>query len=68
MDDFVSSLKAKGYTPKVRSDSNSDGQTYHVYLGNFKNKDDAANYGNSLKEKNDSISDFLIREIPTDNP
>jgi membrane peptidoglycan carboxypeptidase len=69
MDDFVSSLKAKGITPNVRSDPNGDGRTYHVYIGEFKNKDDATSYGNSLKEKNDKIvSDFLVREIPTDNP
>jgi membrane peptidoglycan carboxypeptidase len=68
MDDFVSSLKAEGYTPKVRSDSNGDGQTYHVYIGKFENKDDATSYGNSLRENSAEVSNFLIREMPSDNP
>ena len=63
-DDLVNSLKAKGYEPKVRSDSNGEGQVYHVYIGKFKSKSDAEKFGNSLKENNTKVGDFLIREIP----
>ncbi|MGB9595539.1 MAG: SPOR domain-containing protein, partial [Candidatus Poribacteria bacterium] len=66
-DDLINSLKAEGYEPQVVSDSNGESKVYHIYIGKFKNKTDAEKFGNTLKENNAKVGDFLIREIPKGN-
>jgi cell division septation protein DedD len=57
------SLKASGYDPRLKSESDQQGTVYHVTVGEFDNVDKAKEYGNSMRGKLEYVNDYVVREI-----
>ena len=56
------SLKASGYNPRLKSESDQQGTVYHVTVGEFDSEDKAKVYGNSMREKLEYVNDYVIKE------
>lgn len=66
-DSLISSLKASGYNPRISFEMDGDKKIYHVYIGKFNTSGEAKEYGRSLKEKETSVTDYMIKQMPNDN-
>lgn len=60
---IFNSLKASGYDPRLKLETDQKGTVYHVTVGEFDSADKAKVYGNSMREKLEYVNDFVIREI-----
>jgi len=63
-DELVKSLKVAGYNPQVRTETVDDKKVYHIFIGKFNTSGEAKEFGRSLKEKETSVTDYMIKEMP----
>jgi len=63
-DSLLKSLKASGYSPQMRSEIVGDKKVYHIFIGKFSTSGKAKEFGSSLKEKETSVTDYMIKEVP----
>ena len=63
-EDLVALLKSYEYNSWLRPEQTEAGDIYSVFVGGFKTRDEAKQFGESLKNRLSFVMDYMVREIP----
>ena len=62
-EELVALLKSYEYNSWLRSEPTAEGAFYSVFVGGFSTRDEAKQFGESLKNRLSFVTDYMVREI-----
>lgn len=62
-EDLVALLKSYEYNSWLRPERTAEGELYSVFVGGFSIRDEAKQFGESLKNRLSFVTDYMVREI-----